>query len=240
MSDIKENSLTLWLFTFGLCFATFHILPAFLNYEIKHRFMASEIVDLLTPFVIILILYKIYKIQIAESQNIKFWVKILFIVGAITFVEGHGIHLAANAIHRHLQADNSSLYTLIYFFDETLGHILWDGGTIILVGGLVLVSLHKKEMTRRKNHILIIIGAIFFGFTYFVNAVEGQTVWFTFPYAIFLVITISYIPNKYKTAINQNCVLAFFFFGYIIASGFFLFWLVWQRGFPQFSELGWI
>ena len=81
MKDLKNTNLPFRLFIFGSCFAVFHILPAFLNFEIKHRFMVAEIVDLLTPYVVILIIYKIYRAQTAEVLNTKSWTKILLILG---------------------------------------------------------------------------------------------------------------------------------------------------------------
>jgi hypothetical protein len=46
--------------------------------------------------------------------------------------------------------------------------------------------------------------------------------------------------KKQPNSLKQNPVMLFFLVGYVIAVTLFLIWWVWQGGFPQFSELGWV
>jgi len=243
LENKNQSNLSFWLFSYGLVYPIFHILPAFLNFEIKHRFMVADLFDLFTPFVVIFFVYKIY-----QNLNLLYFekkspllVKIILIIGAIIFIEGHGIHLSANAIHRHLNPnENRSLYALTYFFDETIGHIMWDSGIIILSLGLIFSSQKKDIEEKSLIFGLILIGAMFYGFTYFVNAVEGQTVIFTFPFSILIVLVIWLLNQNKKISIFKNSVVFFYLVSYLVANFLFLIWLIWQKGFPEFSELGWI
>jgi hypothetical protein len=241
------DRLAIWLFVYTFFYAFFHILPAFLNYEIKNLLMIADLFDILTPFVMVFVIYRIYlmlirHIKIDSRFPVKSVAVIILIFGAITFVEGHGMHLSANAIARHLtEAKDSSLFALDYSFDEILGHIFWDSGIVILSLGLILVGFHivPKKLSPSKQA-LIVMGSLIYGFTYFVNAVEGQTVFFTLPLAIAIPLAMWWIVRRMDIRFSKNPVLSLFFLSYSVALGLFLVWGIWHKGFPEFSELGWI
>jgi hypothetical protein len=241
------DKLTHWLFAYAFVYAFFHILPAFLNYEIKNLLMIADVFDILTPFVMIFVIYRIYlmllpNIRIGSSFPVKSTVVIILIFGGISFVEGHGMHLSANAIARHLTPSNNlSLFALDYSFDEILGHIFWDSGIIILSLGIILVGFNigQKRLSSPKQT-LIVLGSLIYGFTYFVNAVEGQTVLFTLPLAVAIPLAIWWTANRKRIRLSRNPVLSLFLLSYIVALGLFIVWGIWQKGFPEFSELGWI
>jgi hypothetical protein len=241
------DRLTHWLFTYAFIYAFFHILPAFLNYEIKNLLMIADVFDILTPFVMVFTIYRIYlmllpHIRLDSSFPVKSVAVIILIFGAISFVEGHGMHLSANAIARHLtSAKDSSLFALDYSFDEIMGHIFWDTGIALLSLGIILVgfNIDQKKLSGPK-YPLIILASLVYGFTYFVNAVEGQTVFFTLPLAVAVPLAIWWTAKRKRIRISRNPVLSLFLLSYLVAVGLFLVWGIWQKGFPEFSELGWI
>ena len=243
----SDGNLSIWLLVYAFCYTFLHILPPFLNYEIKNRLMLADLFDILTPFIIVFLIYKIYRIlalNTVENTNslVRNAAKIILITGTIAFVEGHGMHLAANAIARHLLTlHNQPLFELTYFFDETLGHILWDSGIILLSAGIVIIGFNldgKKAPT--SNLAVIVLAAVFYGFTYFVNAVEGQTVIFTLPVSLVIPTIIYIITRRQNIQLLRNPILSFFYFSYITSLILFIIWRIWKNGFPQFSELGWI
>ena len=112
------DRLALWLFIYASVYAFFHILPAFLNYEIKNLLMIADVFDILTPFVMIFVIYRIYlmllpQIRIDSSFPVNSVAVIILIFGGISFVEGHGMHLSANAIARHLTQDAVSFAQIV-------------------------------------------------------------------------------------------------------------------------------
>ena len=152
------------------------------------------------------------------------------------------MHLSANAIARHLTPSKDlSLFVLNYSFDEIMGHIFWDSGIIILSLGIILVgfNIDQKKLSSPKQA-LILLASLIYGFTYFVNAVEGQTVFFTLPLAIAIPLAIWWTAYRKRIQFSRNPVLLLFLLSYIVALGLFLVWGIWQKGFPEFSELGWI
>jgi hypothetical protein len=247
LTPSRYDKLSLWLLIYASSYAFFHIFPVFLNYEIKNRFMVADVFDMLTPFVLVFLIYKIYCIlltQMRENSNtvVQSGAVIILIAGAIAFVEGHGMHLSANAIARHLiPAKDSPLYALDYFFDEILGHILWDGGTVLLSIGLLIMAFDSDEdKLSNPKPLLFLFASLLYGFTYFVNGIEGQTVVFTFPLALLAPLFVLWLVRRHHRQFWRNPVISFYSFAYILAFCLFVFWGIWHKGFPQFSELGWI
>lgn len=246
-TEKNRGNLHNWLLIYASCYALFHILPPFLSFQIKNRFIVGDLFDILTPFIMVFLIYKIYRIlgSIKQERTIlrtSSTEKILLIFGVVLFIEGHGMHLSANAIARHLPAiRNQPLFDLTYFFDEILGHILWDGGILLISFGFILMEFNlDKTKIPKFNQTLIILGGLIYGFTYYANAVEGQTVFFTLPMSILIPIIIYIVAKVRKVQILKNPILFFFTVSYSVSFLFFFIWFVWQSGLPQFSELGWI
>jgi hypothetical protein len=235
--------LSLWLFIYGICFAAFHVIPPLLHVEISHRFTVGDLVDFFTPFVLVLVVAKVYLLLRSEAEeSVRKWVFVIMIVGGVAFIEGHGMHLSANVISRHLtQMTGTDLYALNYFFDERLGHILWDAGFVLFAMEFVVLALHSSFTTMKTNDTLIVVvGSVLYGFAYFVNAVEGQTVIFTIPFAVLIIPAILWLAKRRKVAVLGHPVLVFYLVAFIVAISFFMFWGIVKGGLPQFSELGWI
>jgi hypothetical protein len=240
---LGSKRLSVWLLIFAICFAVLHILPPFMAMEISHRFEVGDVVDILTPFVLIFILVRIYLEVRREAEGGSPVVAIVFLVlGGVAFVEGHGMHLSANAIARHLgNMAHADLLALDYFFDEVLGHILWDGGFILIsLGFILLAGFYGDRAGVYSKPILALIGSVFYGFTYFVNAVEGQTVLFTLPISVLIQMWILWVLKRRGIGLLGHPVLVFYLFGYLVGLCFFAVWGIWRGGYPQFSELGWI
>lgn len=236
----REN-LCFWIFAYAFCYAFFHIVPVFVEFEIKNKLLLGDILDILTPFIVLFLVFKLYHI-LKSNSSVKLPAVIILIFGAIIFVEGHGMHLAANAIFRHISsyaAQNTPIYALTYFFDETLGHIFWDSGIIILSAGIILIGTDVAANHHFKPG-FVFPGSLLYGFTYFVNGVEGQTVVFTLPMALIIPAAIFLYGRTKQTKITKNPVLCFFACAYLVALILFIIWGILQEGFPEFSAVGWI
>lgn len=239
----REDKLPLYLFVYALCYALLHILPPYLTFEIKNLLYVGDVFDILTPIVIILLVCRICLLLNTEmSRSARSAITITLILGGVIFIEGHGIHLSANAISRHVSSnENIPLYSLTYFLDEILGHILWDSGIVILsIGLVVMTSAAQQSAKLRMNPVLIVPASVLYGFTYFVNAVEGQTVIFTLPIAVMMPLFVWGLARLKRKSIFSNPVLIFFALSYLVAVCLFAVWGVWRNGFPQFSDLGWV
>ena len=239
----KERKMDIWLFVFSINYAFWHLIVAFLNFEIKYKLMVAELFDLATPFVITFLILKLYcmlRIPDEKKRVISIAGLVLIILGIIFFIEGHGMHLSANAISRHLVGqEGSPVFSLTYFFDEILGHLLWDGGFIIMSIAFLILANVDKNREPYNSWLLITICSLLYGFTYFCLAIEGQTVLLTLTVSVLVPVAIWIVPSLRRT-VRKHPIVLFYLLSYIFAFCLFVYWAIRFHAFPQFSELGWI
>jgi hypothetical protein len=248
-ASVHKSNLPVWLFIFGLCFAVWNIVPVFSVWEIWNKCTLGDLIDLTTPYIIFLLIFKLYLVIRKQSpgsergsKKMRYGIPLMLLIGGITSVEGHGVHLSSNVIHRFLIPNqDSQVAYLTYFFDEIQGHVFWDLGLILIAFALILTSLHFAEPSlHHSSKGWTMSGALLYGFTHFANGVEGQTAIFTFPAAILILgILMSTFSNPRDWWTKYPIVL-FYIFAFALAAVLFAIWGLINGGFPEFSKLGWV
>jgi hypothetical protein len=225
-------------------------MPALLKGGFAGPVSRGDALDFLTPVAVIPAALALFlKLRRGRSQDGRggstrpsILAAVVFILGLIAYVEGHGIHLSANAIDRLLHGqEGTSLYQAVYLFDEVISHYIWDGGVLIIAAGLILAGV-KLRFPRLSpvQWVYLAGGACFFGFSYAVNGIEGQTVPLTLPAAVLMVIVCFWIYRKSRRERSYNAVALFFLLGFLLSVLLFAYWGIVHAGFPEFSALGWI
>lgn len=233
------------LFVFGLLYAYFQIMPAFLRTSAWESLTWGDIHDFLTPFVVIPCVFVIYlslKKHHSEAQGFGFArlaAKPVLALGILLYVNGHGLHLSANAIARVAgQTVDSKVFQTVYFFDEIISHFFWDIGTFLISLGIILLASGINVPSHsRVNVFLLVCGAVLYGFCFAVNGIEGQTVVFVVPAACVGVAVTFLAVKKNRKKDLYNPVHIFFLIAYFLSLVLFAYWRITQGGFPQFSEL---
>jgi hypothetical protein len=195
----------------AIAFAVFHHLPSFAGDT------AGDFIDLLTPFAVI------GAAAFLLGRGAPLPALVVILVGAVLYVDGHGIHLAANSIgHEDLSGDAEDV---THFWDETWGHIQWHLGWILLLVGLCLAEAKRLI---RIHRLVAGVGAALLGWTLFTSTVEGGTWWLE------LIGTAVFVPWALaaRRPLVMSCAAAFALAAALIAG-----WAVWQGGVPQFSEV---
>ena len=139
----------------------------------------------------------------------------------VLYTQGHGIHLAANSIGNVEPSD------IVHLWDEIVGHWLWYAGLAGIVAALAL-ALSRAPAPPRIWSVPL---AAVFGFTIFTNSVEGGTA------ALGIATGVVFTVWGARTYGRATEVLAP---AYGIALVCLVAWGAYWRGFPQFSELGWV
>ena len=221
---------------FAVLFAFLIIIPSFLDREFifYNLIKDGDVVDLLTPFILIPLYWQLF--QTSPKYQPSSQETLIFSILAVFWVQGQGMHLAANSIgHLALDLpDTNKIKTLTHFYDEILSHYWWDCGSLGL--STLLIYRHWKYLFVGQNSKLALpISAGFIhGFTYFAGIVESATTSIGVPFAIMATAVLFWGRKNVK----QQPILTFFFVTYLVACIFFLGWGLYHGGLPEFSEIG--
>jgi len=142
----------------------------------------------------------------------------------VLYTQGHAIHLAANSVGNALPGEDPDV---VHLWDETVGHYLWYVGFALVVVVLALALADRRPRGGAGAHLL----AAVVGLTHMTNSVEGQTAYLGIGTAVVLAgwgLLSRDGMGRYLLTAYGTSLLLFAGFG------------VWQGGFPEFSELGWI
>ena len=228
---------------FAVLSLIFLLLLVFLRFGFQPYPLISyqDALDLLTPLVLIPIYWLLSKYASGEGSSLS--EDIAFLVLAVFWVEGHGIHLGANSINNLITSlaksqlidiTSTDIYTLTYFFDEYLSHYLWHIGILGLAALLIYREWHHP-LEQATIWWAAILGGVVYGFTFFCIFLEGKNVVMGFPFAT-AVVAFTLISERKKLA--NRPVLAFFFISCLFAFLLFAGWGLYWGGFPEFSDLG--
>jgi hypothetical protein len=204
------------LVAFAAAVAIFHHLPSVVG-------DAGDWVDLATPFAVVglaaVVLARLGAWGVALG---------LGIAAGIAYVDGHGIHLAANSIRA--EGLTGEAESVAYFWDEQFSHVEWHVGLIGLLIAFCLAEPWARPPARGSG-VQAALVVVLLGFTLFTSVVEGQTWWLLPPAAALLVVWALARPRPILGA----CAGAFALAALLLAG-----WAAWHHGVPEFSDVGWI
>jgi len=178
----------------------------------------ADWIDLLTPYVVTGAAAGALRGGGASRGN---WT--LFWFATVLYTQGQGIHLAANSINNAVAGDEEPAY----LWDEHVGHYLWYVGFYLVVVALAVALADRRPRGGIGAHVL----ALLVGFTTFTNSVEGQTPWL----GIGASVVLACWGLLTRDGMGRLLLTAYAFAGLL-----FLVFGIWQGGFPEFSDLGWI
>ena len=230
---------------FAILSLIFLILLVFVRFKFPLYPLMSyqDAFDILTPLVLIPIYWLLFKYATKDASSLA--AEIAFLVLAAIWVEGQGMHLSANSIDNLIDAlarnqvidiKATDVYQLTYFFDEHLSHYLWHIGMLGLAA-LLIYHEWRYPVGATTTWWAVILAGVIYGFSYFCIFLEGRTVILGLPFAASVVV-LALIWGRKKLA--QQPVLAFFFVACLLAFLLFAGWGLYWRGFPQFSDVGFI
>jgi hypothetical protein len=178
-------------------------------------------VDLATPFFVVGAAAVVLFVLGARTPALA-----LGLVASVAYVDGHGIHLAADAVHsRH---PTGEALEVADFWDERFGHIEKHLGWIGLLAAFCLAeALRPKRPIVLSPAALVTVALV--GFTFFTSTVEGGTWWLAIAGAVVFGTWALRRPGPLLAA----CAA-----GFLLASLLIGIWAIWHGGVPQFSDVG--
>jgi len=229
--------LTKRLATFAVLYAFFDLAPSFLTYDLGHLLTSGDVLNFFMPLAVLPPLWLVLVSLWADApKDRRRMAATLLFVATILIADGHGMNLAANAVARQL-VKGSGAWNLNYFFDEDMGHLLAHGGLLLATYGLLLVA---DGAGAQRADWRSLAAAPLFGFAYFCDGVEGQTVFLLLPGAAIGALWAAAAARHQGAGVLRHSVRSFLLLAYATALILFAVWGIWHRGFPEFSALGWI
>ena len=173
-------------------------------------------IDLLTPYAVV---GTALAALASAGTTPRGW--LLAGVGAIAYVQGHGLHLAANSIG-NARGDAAP----VHLWDEVMGHWVWYAGLALLL--VALVPAARDAGVRAPVLGLLLAAGV--GSTWATNALEGGTAVASLAVAVGL----SVWGWRLRAHGTGRLLLAAFLLAVLVLGG----WGLLQGGFPAPSEVG--
>lgn len=174
----------------------------------------TDWLDLVTPYAVL-----VPAAVALVAAGARAGVLLVFLVGAVAYTDGHGIHLAANSVGNVAPGDAAHLW------DEVVGHYLWQAGWFVVLTALTACFARRPPARGPVPHLL----ALLVGVTIGTNALEGGTV----PLALAAAVAFGVAGWRTRGGLGRLLLVAFLPAGAVILGYGLL-----HGGFPQPSELG--
>ncbi len=168
----------------------------------------ADWIDLLTPYAVVGT--ALAALAVAGTDRRGWWAAL---IGAGVYVQGHGVHLAANSIS-NVRGDAPPTY----LWDEVLGHWIWYSGAALLIVALT------RAVRPRVTPVGVVL-SVATGLTWTTNALEGTTAVGSLAVAVGLAVTA--LQRR-----DRLLLLAFGTSAVLLAA-----YGLWQGGFPAPSAL---
>lgn len=228
-------SLSQWILVFALAYAVLIMAPAFLSQQfgLYSQMKTGDVLDLVTPLVLIPLYWVLFRASGPDAPGLR--ETVVFLILSALWVEGQGIHLAANSIG-HLTSADAPSQELTHFYDEVLSHYMWHFGLVALSALLIVRQWRHPLRMAQARLLLEAIAGVIYGAVYFITFTEGATAPLGIPFA--LVATIFGLTVG-RNHLRQQPVLAFFTIAHLVALALFVAWFLINGGtLPEFSDVG--
>ena len=145
-------------------------------------------------------------------------------VAALLYVDGHGMHLAANAINGADPVGEAGRRA--EFWDERAGHLVWHAGWFGLLAAFCLAERARPGPAPDRTLSAVAVAAL--GFTLFSNTVEGQS----WPLMLAAGAGFAAWALAARRPLLIQCAASFAVAALLVAG-----WAAWQGGVPEFTEV---
>jgi hypothetical protein len=236
----RADQLPAALLGYAVVLAAFLLVPPYLKASVgpPQAFTLQEAADLLTPLVVIPLAWLVF--DLAGGFGRRGLVAFL-VIGAL-WVEGQGIHLAANAIGDAFPPGGAERFyetapgDLDLWLDETLSHWMWHVAWVAL-SVLVLAAATRSAVTPTKSpSATAAVAGLVHGATFFLVSVEGVTTLLGIPASILI---LAWCMLAGRRGLARQPVITFFLVATVVTLLGYVGWGALNNWtLPEFSKVG--
>ena len=211
VSSRGTDQLPAALLAYAIALPAFLLVPPCLNASVgpPQAFTLQEAADLLTPLVVIPLAWLVLDLTDGFGRRGL----VAFLVVAALWVEGQGIHLAANAIGDAFPHDAAEAFyqtvpgDLDLWLDEVVSHWMWHTAWVAL-SILMLASATRGSVgLPDRTSVAAAAAGLVHGATLFLVTVEGTTTLLGIPAAI---LTLAWCVLAGRRGLTRQPVVTFF------------------------------
>lgn len=228
------------LLAYALALAACLLVPPYLTPSVgpPTAFTLQEAADLFTPLIVIPLAWLVYDLAGGLGRPGL----VTFLVIAAVWIEGQGIHLAANAIGDAFSHDAVKAFyatvpgDLDLWLDETLSHWMWHAAWVALSVLILAAATRAPIGPAGRPSMTAAAAGLVHGATFFLVTVEGVTTLLGIPASILLLVSAAVTARR---GLAGRPVALFF----LVASvATLLGYMVWAAlhgwTLPEFSKVG--
>jgi len=191
----RTDRLPAALLAYSVALAAFLLVPPYLKASVgpPRAFTLQEAADLLTPLVVIPLAWLVFDLAGGFGRRGL----AAFLVIAALWVEGQGIHLAANAVgdafsHDAFPHDAAEAFyqtvpgDLDLWLDETLSHWMWHAAWVALSILVLAAATRGPVVPPARTSVTAAVAGLVHGATFFLVSVEGVTTLLGIPASILI------------------------------------------------------
>jgi len=186
----RADGLPVALLAYSVALAAFLLVPPYLKASVgpPQAFTLQEAADLLTPLVVIPLAWLVFDLAGGLGRRGL----VAFLVLAALWVEGQGIHLAANAIGDAFPHDAAEVFygtvpgDLDLWLDETLSHWMWHAAWVALSLLMLAAATRSSVTPPDRTSVIAATAGLIYGATFFLVSVEGVTTLLGIPASVLI------------------------------------------------------
>lgn len=207
----RADRLPAALFAYSVALAAFLLVPPYLKVSVgpPQAFTLQEAADLLTPLVVIPLAWLVFDLAGGFGRR---GLAAFLVIGAL-WVEGQGIHLAANAVGDAFSHDAAEAFyqtvpgDLDLWLDETLSHWMWHAAWVAISILVLAAATRGPVVPPDRTSVTAGVAGFVHGSTFFLVSVEGVTTLLGIPASI-LILAWSVLAGR--RGLTRQPVVTFF------------------------------
>ena len=147
---------------------------------------AADLLDLLLP-------YAVVAAAGVALLAVPRTAQVVGVAGLLLYVQGHGIHLAANSIAERQPSDTA------FFWDELAGHWIWYAGLYLVLAALLL----GRAVSTPAGPVRLLL-SVAVGVTFATNALGGHAV----PLAVVALLLLGGLAARRREGLSVDLLVA--------------------------------